>query len=142
MSAPKNNQPSLCQVYQDLMAGMTDEDCKVFMQMLCSSWVRFLNQLLSVSSHQLQAQDCDTTVAGSERGTDTHVKGEEEIDSIFAETEAPLIRLPHLGFEDLQDWSNNIILKTASSPLATPSELLCALCNYKELPSSYPAIIN
>ncbi|KAJ9082293.1 hypothetical protein DSO57_1005746 [Entomophthora muscae] len=71
-----------------------------------------------------------------------HVKGEEEIDSIFAETEAPLIQLPHLGFEDLQDWSDNVILKTASSPLATPSALLCACCNSKELPSVYPAIIN
>ncbi|KAJ9075777.1 hypothetical protein DSO57_1032459 [Entomophthora muscae] len=91
MSAPSNNQPSLCQVYQDLMAGMTDEDCKAFMQMPCSSWVCFLNQLLTVSSCQLRAQDCDTTVVGSERGTDTHVKGEEEVDSIFAETEAPLI---------------------------------------------------
>ncbi|KAJ9058368.1 hypothetical protein DSO57_1013034, partial [Entomophthora muscae] len=46
-----------------------------------------------------------------------------EIDSIFVETEAPLIQLPHLGFKDLQDWSDNIILKTASSPLATPSTL-------------------
>ncbi|KAJ9082780.1 hypothetical protein DSO57_1001309 [Entomophthora muscae] len=73
------------------MAGMTDEDCKVFMQMLRSSWVHFLNQLLPVSSRQLQAQVCNTTVAGSERGTDAHVEGEEEIDSIFAETEAPLI---------------------------------------------------
>ncbi|KAJ9059477.1 hypothetical protein DSO57_1002054 [Entomophthora muscae] len=81
-------------------------------------------------------------VAGSERGMDTHVKGEEEIDSIFAETEAPLIQLSHLGFKDLQDWSDNIILKTASSPLATPSALLCACCNSKELPSAYPAIIN
>ncbi|KAJ9083121.1 hypothetical protein DSO57_1037875 [Entomophthora muscae] len=111
MSAPSNNQPSLRQVYQDLMAGMTDEDCKAFMQMPHSSWVRFLNQLLPVSSCQLRAQDCNTTVAGSKRVTDTYVKGEGEIDSIFAETEAPLIRLPHLGFEDLQDWSNNIILE-------------------------------
>ncbi|KAJ9080281.1 hypothetical protein DSO57_1026704 [Entomophthora muscae] len=102
MSAPNNNQPSLHQVYQDLMAGMTDEDCKAFMQMLRSSQVRFLNQLLPVSSCQLRAQDCNTTVAGSERSADTHVKGEGEIDSIFAETEAPLIQLPHLGFEDLQ----------------------------------------
>ncbi|KAJ9069279.1 hypothetical protein DSO57_1020090 [Entomophthora muscae] len=91
MSAPNNNQPSLRQVYQDLMAGMTDEDYKAFMQMPHSSWVHFLNQLLPVSSRQSRAQDCNTTVAGSERGTDTHVKGEEEIDSIFAETEAPLI---------------------------------------------------
>ncbi|KAJ9074516.1 hypothetical protein DSO57_1005538 [Entomophthora muscae] len=90
MSAPNNNQPSLHQVYQDLMAGMTDEDCKAFMQMPHSSWVCFLNQLLPVSSRQLRAQDCNTTVAGSERSADTHVKGEEEIDSIFAETEAPL----------------------------------------------------
>ncbi|KAJ9076444.1 hypothetical protein DSO57_1026111, partial [Entomophthora muscae] len=54
-------------------------------------------------SRQLRAQDCNTTVAGSERGTDTHIKGEDEVDSIFAETESPLIRLPCLGFEDLQD---------------------------------------
>ncbi|KAJ9060379.1 hypothetical protein DSO57_1031481 [Entomophthora muscae] len=103
MSAPNNNQPSLRQVYQDLMAGMTDEDCKAFMQILCSSWVRFLNQLLPVRTCQLQAQDCNTTVAGSECGTDTHIKGEEEVDSIFAETEAPLNQIPCLGFKDLQD---------------------------------------
>ncbi|KAJ9048096.1 hypothetical protein DSO57_1038458, partial [Entomophthora muscae] len=142
MSTPNNNQPSLRQVYQDLMAGMTDEDCKVFMKMAHSSWVCLLNQQLPVSSCQLQAQDCNTIVAGSECGTDTHVKGEEEVDSIFAETEAPLIQLPHLGFEDLQDWSDIIILKTASSLLATPSMLLCACCNSKELPSAVPAIIN
>ncbi|KAJ9050649.1 hypothetical protein DSO57_1012617 [Entomophthora muscae] len=137
MSAPNNNQPSLRQVYQDLMA-----ECKVFIQILCSSWVCFLNQLIPVSSCQLQAQDCNTTVAGSERGADTHVKGEEEIDSIFAETEAPLIQLPGLGFKVLQDWSDNIILKTASSLLARPSVLLCACCKSKEFPSAYPAIIN
>ncbi|KAJ9067082.1 hypothetical protein DSO57_1002996 [Entomophthora muscae] len=142
MSAPNNNQPSLHQVYQDLMAGMTDEDCKEFIQILRSSWVFFLNQLLPVSSCQLRAQDCDTTVAGSERSTDTHVKGEGEIDSIFVETEVPMIQLPFLGFKDLQDWSNKIILETASSPLATPSALLCACCNSKELPPAYPAIIN
>ncbi|KAJ9055721.1 hypothetical protein DSO57_1001159 [Entomophthora muscae] len=142
MSAPNNNQPSLRQVYQDLMAGMTDEDCKAFMQMPRSSWVRFLNQLLPVSSCQLQAQDCNTTVAGSEHGTDKHVEGEEEIDFIFAETEAPLIQLPCLGFEDLQDWSDNIILETASSLLVTPSALLCACCNSKELLSAYSAIID
>ncbi|KAJ9078083.1 hypothetical protein DSO57_1010455 [Entomophthora muscae] len=142
MSAPNNNQPSLRQVYQDLMDVMTDEDCKAFMQMPHSSWVRFLNQLLPVSSRQLWTQDCNTTVAESERGADTHFKGEGEIDSIFAETEAPLIQLPHLGFENIQDWSNNIILKTASSLLATPSALLCACCNSKYLPSPYPAIIN
>ncbi|KAJ9052731.1 hypothetical protein DSO57_1027614 [Entomophthora muscae] len=142
MSTPNNNPPSLRQVYQDPIAGMTDEDFKVFMQMPRSSWVRFLNQLLPVSSRQLRAQDCNTIVAGSERGADTHVNGEGEIDSIFAETEAPLIRLPCLGFKDLQDWSDNIIFKTASSPLATPSTLLCACCNSKELPSAYPAIIN
>ncbi|KAJ9090234.1 hypothetical protein DSO57_1004487 [Entomophthora muscae] len=142
MSAPNNNQPSLRQVYQDLMAGMMDEDCKAFMQMPRSSWVHFLNQLLPVSSHQLRAQDCDTTVAGSERGADMHVKGEGEIDSIFEETEAPLIQLPCLGFKDLQDWSDNIILETPSSPLSTPSALLSACRNSKELPSAYPAIIN
>ncbi|KAJ9068941.1 hypothetical protein DSO57_1023579 [Entomophthora muscae] len=142
MSTCNSSQPSLRQVYQDLMAGMTDKDCKVFMQMLRSSWVQFLNQLLPANSHQLQAQDCNTTVAGSEHGTVTHVEGEEEVDSIFAETEAPLIRLPCLGFEDLQDWSDKIVLETASSPLATPSVLLCACCNSEELPSAYPAIIN
>ncbi|KAJ9087771.1 hypothetical protein DSO57_1029898 [Entomophthora muscae] len=107
-----------------------------------SSWVCFLNQLLPVSSCQLRAQDCDTTVVGSERSADTHIEGEGEIDSIFAETEAPLIQLPHLGFEDLQDWSDNIILETASSLLSTPSTLPHACCNFKQLPSSYPAIIN
>ncbi|KAJ9068286.1 hypothetical protein DSO57_1030218 [Entomophthora muscae] len=91
MSAPNNNQPSLRQVYQDLMAGMMDEDFKAFMQMLCSSRVCFLNQLLPVSSCQLRTQDCNTTVVGSERSADTHVKGEGEIDSIFAETEVPMI---------------------------------------------------
>ncbi|KAJ9078770.1 hypothetical protein DSO57_1003234 [Entomophthora muscae] len=101
MSAHNNSQASLHQVYQDLMAGMMDKDCKVFMKMTRSSWVQFLNQLLPVNSHQLRAQDCDTMVAGSERGTVTHIEGEEDIDSIFAETEAPLIRLPCLGFEDL-----------------------------------------
>ncbi|KAJ9062629.1 hypothetical protein DSO57_1008649 [Entomophthora muscae] len=142
MSAHNNSQPSLRQVYQDLMAGMTDEDCKVFMQMPRSYWVRFLNQLLTVNSCQLRAQDCNTTVAGSERGTATHFEGEEEVGSIFLETEVPLIRFPCLGFENLQNWSDNIILKTASSPLATPSTLLCACCNSKELPSAYPASIN
>ncbi|KAJ9074815.1 hypothetical protein DSO57_1002661 [Entomophthora muscae] len=142
MSARNSSQPSLRQVYQDLMAGMTDKDCKAFMKMLRSSWVWFLNQLLPVNSHQLRAQDCNTTVARSERGTVTHVEEEEEFDSIFAETEAPLIQLPCLGFEDLQDWSNNIVLKTASSLLAMPSALLCACCNSEELPSAYPAIIN
>ncbi|KAJ9053496.1 hypothetical protein DSO57_1023665 [Entomophthora muscae] len=126
MSAHNNSQPSLRQVYQDIMAGMTDEDCK----------------LHPVDSCQLRAQDCDTTVAGSERGTATHIEGEERVDSIFAEAEAPSIRLPCLGFEDLQDWSDNIILKTSSSLLATPSALLYAQHNPKELPSAYPAIIN
>ncbi|KAJ9055047.1 hypothetical protein DSO57_1008085 [Entomophthora muscae] len=86
-----------------------------------SSWFCFLNQLLPVNSCQLQAQDCNTTVVGSEHDTVTHIEGEEE---------------------DLQDWSNNIILKTASSLLATPSTLLFACCNSEELPSVYPAIIN
>ncbi|KAJ9084010.1 hypothetical protein DSO57_1028638 [Entomophthora muscae] len=142
MSACNSSQPSMRQVYQDLMAGMTEKDCKVFMQMLRSSWVRFLNQLLPANSCQLRAQDCNTTVVGSERGTVTHVEGEEEVDSIFAETEAPLIWLPFLVFKDLQDWSDDIILKTASSLLATPSMLLCACYNSEELPSAYPAIIN
>ncbi|KAJ9074497.1 hypothetical protein DSO57_1005815 [Entomophthora muscae] len=112
------------------------------MQMPHSSWVWFLNQLLPVNSYQLWAQDCDTTLAGSKRGTVTHVEGKEEVDSIFAETEAPLIQLPCLGFKDLQDWSDNIILKTSSSLLATPSTLLCACRNSEELPSTYPYIIN
>ncbi|KAJ9074819.1 hypothetical protein DSO57_1002663 [Entomophthora muscae] len=107
-----------------------------------SSWVRFLNQLLPVNSRQLRAQDFNTTVVGSERGTATHIEGEEEVDSIFAETEAPLIQLPCLGFKDLQDWSDNTILETASSLLATPSTLLCACHNSKELPSAYPTTIN
>ncbi|KAJ9077185.1 hypothetical protein DSO57_1019179 [Entomophthora muscae] len=51
------------------MAGMMAKDCKVFMHMPRSSQVRFLNQLLPASSWQLQAQDCDTTVAGLERDT-------------------------------------------------------------------------
>ncbi|KAJ9050050.1 hypothetical protein DSO57_1018195 [Entomophthora muscae] len=45
-------------------------------------------------------------------------------------------------FCDLQDWSDDIVLKTASSLLVTPSALLCACCNSEELPSAYPAIIN
>ncbi|KAJ9056239.1 hypothetical protein DSO57_1035246 [Entomophthora muscae] len=97
---------------------MTEEDCK------------------------LRAQDCNTTVTGSERGTVTHVKREEEVDSIFAEAEVPLIRLPCLSFEDLQDWSNDFVLKTAFSLLTMPSALLCACCNSEKLPSTYPAIIN
>ncbi|KAJ9082195.1 hypothetical protein DSO57_1006640 [Entomophthora muscae] len=116
MSTCNSSQTSLRQVYQGLMAGMTDKDCRAFMQMLRSSQVCFLNQLLPANSCQLQPQDCDTMVAGSERGTVTHVEEEEEVDSIFAETEAPLIQLAHLGFKDLQDWYDNIVLKTASSP--------------------------
>ncbi|KAJ9083677.1 hypothetical protein DSO57_1032360 [Entomophthora muscae] len=142
MSAHNSSQTSLRQVYQGLMTGMTDKDCKVFMHMPLSSWVLFLNQLLPANSCQLQAQDCDTTLVGSERSTVTHIEGEEDVDSIFVETEAPLIQLPCLGFEDLQDWFNNIVLKTAFSQLKTPSVLLCAYCNYEELPSAYPAIIN
>ncbi|KAJ9078999.1 hypothetical protein DSO57_1001212 [Entomophthora muscae] len=142
MSAHSSSQTSLRQVYQGLMAGMTYKDCKVFMCMTRSSWVCFLNQLLLANSCQLRVQDCNTTVVGSERGTVTRVEGEEEVDSIFAETEAPLIRLPCLGFKDLQDWSKNIVLKTASPLLAMPSTLLCACCNSEELVSAYPAIIN
>ncbi|KAJ9076988.1 hypothetical protein DSO57_1021031 [Entomophthora muscae] len=82
---------------------MTAKDCKAFMCMPCSSWVRFLNQLLPPNSCQLQAQDSDTTVAGSEHSTVTHVEGEEDANSIFAETEAPLAQLPCLGFEDLHN---------------------------------------
>ncbi|KAJ9068801.1 hypothetical protein DSO57_1024991 [Entomophthora muscae] len=120
MSAHNSSQPSLRQVYQDLMAGMTDKDCKAFMKMPYSSWVWFLNQLLSANSCLLRAQDCDTMVAGSERGTVMHVEGGEEVDSIFAET------------ENLQDWSNDIVLETAFSPLATPSALLCACHNSED----------
>ncbi|KAJ9060875.1 hypothetical protein DSO57_1026287 [Entomophthora muscae] len=97
-----SSQTSLCQVYQGLMAGMTDKDLKVLMCIPRSSWVRFLNQLLPANSCQLRAQDCNTTVAGLERGTIMHVEGEEKVGSIFAETEAPLIQLPYLGFEDLE----------------------------------------
>ncbi|KAJ9089728.1 hypothetical protein DSO57_1009733 [Entomophthora muscae] len=134
MSAHNSSQTSLPQVYQGLMAGMTDKDCKVFMCMPRSSWVHFLNQLLPANSCQLWAQDCNTTVAGSECGTVTHVEGEEEFDSIFLETEAPLIRLPCLGFEDLQDWSNDIVLKTSSSPLATPFALIALVATLKSCP--------
>ncbi|KAJ9069527.1 hypothetical protein DSO57_1017686 [Entomophthora muscae] len=70
---------------------MTAKDCKVFMCMMCSSWVHFLNQLLPANSCQLHAQDCNTMVAELERSTVTHVEGEEDIDSIFAETEVPLV---------------------------------------------------
>ncbi|KAJ9052660.1 hypothetical protein DSO57_1032139 [Entomophthora muscae] len=70
---------------------MTAKDCKAFMCMPRSSRVCFLNQLLPANSCQLQAQDCDTTVAGSECSTITHVEGEEITDSIFEETEAPLV---------------------------------------------------
>ncbi|KAJ9065226.1 hypothetical protein DSO57_1021809 [Entomophthora muscae] len=133
MSTHNSNQISLRQVYQDLMVDMTAKDCKAFMCMLRSSWVCLLNQLLPENSCQLWAQDCDTTVAGLERSTVTHVEGEEDANSIFSETEVPL---------DLHNWTNDIVLKTASSPLATPSVLLCAHCNSEELHSAYPAIIN
>ncbi|KAJ9048240.1 hypothetical protein DSO57_1037033 [Entomophthora muscae] len=84
----------------------------------------------------------DTTVAGSEHGTVTSAEGEGESKFIFAEAEAPLIRLPCLGFKDLLDWSDNIVLETALSPLAMSSALLCACCKSEELPFAYPAIIN
>ncbi|KAJ9083242.1 hypothetical protein DSO57_1036586 [Entomophthora muscae] len=142
MSAHNSNQISLRQVYQGLMAGMTKKDCNTFMQMPRPSQVRFLNQLLPANTCQLRPQDCDTTVAGSEHGIVTPAKGDGEANSIFAEAEAPLFQLPCLGFKDLLDWSNNIVLKTALSPIVTPSALLCAHCNSKELPSAYPAIIN
>ncbi|KAJ9088603.1 hypothetical protein DSO57_1021369 [Entomophthora muscae] len=64
MSARNDNCTSLRQVYQDLMAGMTPENCKAFMRMSHSSQVCSLNQLLPANSCQLRAQDCDTTVAG------------------------------------------------------------------------------
>ncbi|KAJ9052233.1 hypothetical protein DSO57_1036268 [Entomophthora muscae] len=124
------------------MASMTPKDFKAFMCMLRPSQVCFLNQLLPANSCQLWAQDCDTTVAGLECDTVTHAEEEEGFESIFAETEVPLIWLPCLGFEELQDWSDNIVLETASLPLATPSALLCTRCNSKELPSDYPTIIN
>ncbi|KAJ9071825.1 hypothetical protein DSO57_1033270 [Entomophthora muscae] len=142
MSAHNRNQTSLYQVYQGLMAGMTKEDCNVFMQMPRPSWVCFLNQLLPANNCQLWPQDCDTTVVGSEHGTVMPAKGEGEANSIFAKADAPLIQLPCLGFKDLLDWSNNIVLETALSLLATSSALLHARCNSKELPSAYPAIIN
>ncbi|KAJ9054174.1 hypothetical protein DSO57_1017478 [Entomophthora muscae] len=91
MSANNSNQTSLHQVYQDLMASMTAKDCKVFMCIPHFSRVCFLNQLLPENSHQLRPQDCDTTVVGSERSTVTHVEGEEDTDSIFAETKEPLV---------------------------------------------------
>ncbi|KAJ9073426.1 hypothetical protein DSO57_1016662 [Entomophthora muscae] len=91
MSTNNSNQTFLRQVYQGLMASITAKDCKVFMCMLRSSQVFFLNQLLPPNSRQLWAQDCNTTVAGLERSTVTHVEGEEDTDSIFAETEAPLV---------------------------------------------------
>ncbi|KAJ9049450.1 hypothetical protein DSO57_1024255 [Entomophthora muscae] len=91
MSGNNINQTSLCQVYQGLMASMTAKDCNVFMCMPRSSRVCFLNQLLSANSHQLQAQDCDTMVLGSEHSIITHVEGEEDAKSIFAETEVLLV---------------------------------------------------
>ncbi|KAJ9090015.1 hypothetical protein DSO57_1007009 [Entomophthora muscae] len=91
MSTNNSNQTSLRQAYQGLMSSMTAEDCEAFMLMLRSSRVRFLNQLLPANSFQLWAQDCNTMVAGLERSTVTHVEGEEDNDSIFAETEAPLV---------------------------------------------------
>lgn len=142
MSAHHNSQTSLCQVYQGLMASMTEEDRKAFMRMPRPSRVRFLNQLLPSNDRQLRPQDCDTTVAGSEHGTATSIEGGGEADSIFAGAEAPLVRLPRLGFEDLLDWSDNAIPETGLSPLATPSALLRARRNSEEIPSAYPAIIN
>ncbi|KAJ9063171.1 hypothetical protein DSO57_1002904 [Entomophthora muscae] len=91
MSTHNGNHTSLHQVCQDLMVGMMTKDCKAFMCMLRSSWVRFLNQLLPANSHQLRAQDCNTTVAGLEHDTVTHAEEKEDADSIFAETEAPLV---------------------------------------------------
>ncbi|KAJ9067322.1 hypothetical protein DSO57_1000901 [Entomophthora muscae] len=80
MSACNNNHTTLRQVYQDLMAGKTPNNCKC----LC---------LLPANSCQLQAQDCDTTMAGLEHDTVTHAEEEEGVDSNFteAEAEAPLI---------------------------------------------------
>ncbi|KAJ9061938.1 hypothetical protein DSO57_1015762 [Entomophthora muscae] len=77
MSACNNNRTTLRQVYQNLMAGMTPGNLK----------------LLPADSHQLRAQDCDTTVAGLKHDTITHAEEEEGVDYIFveAEAEAPLI---------------------------------------------------
>ncbi|KAJ9064106.1 hypothetical protein DSO57_1033812 [Entomophthora muscae] len=91
MSACNNNRTTLCQVYQDLMAGMTPNNHKVFMCMPRLSQVHFLNQLLPANNHQLRSQDFDTTVAGSERDTVTHAEEEEGVESIFTEAETPLI---------------------------------------------------
>ncbi|KAJ9079660.1 hypothetical protein DSO57_1033108 [Entomophthora muscae] len=91
MSAHNNNHTTLHQVYQDLMAGMTPNNRKVFMCMPHLSQVCFLNQLLPVDSHQLWAQDCDTTVVGLEHDIVTDAEKEEGVDSIFAEAEGPLI---------------------------------------------------
>ncbi|KAJ9077805.1 hypothetical protein DSO57_1013230 [Entomophthora muscae] len=124
MSAHNSNQTSLRQVYQSLMAGMTEEDCNTFMKMPRPSQVWFLNQLLPANNYHLQPQDFGTMVAGSEHGTVTPAEGEGEANSIFPEADAPLIQLPCLGFKDLIDWSDNIVLETASSPLAMPSALL------------------
>ncbi|KAJ9066119.1 hypothetical protein DSO57_1012753 [Entomophthora muscae] len=110
--------------------------------MLHPSQVCFFIQLLHAGSCQLQAQDCDTTVVGSERNTATQTEKEKGADSIFADTKVTFVCLPCLGFEDLQDWSGNIVLETASSPLATPSVFLQACHNSIELPSFCPAIIN
>ncbi|KAJ9064880.1 hypothetical protein DSO57_1025602 [Entomophthora muscae] len=122
---------------------MTKEDCNTFMQMPRPSQVCFLNQLLPTKDCQFWPQDCHTTVAGSEHGTVTPAEGEGEANSIFAEAEAPLIRLPCLGFEDLLDWSKDIVLETALS-----LKLLCP-CLQRPLryfapvlPSAYLAIIN
>ncbi|KAJ9082453.1 hypothetical protein DSO57_1004374 [Entomophthora muscae] len=87
-------------------------------------------------SRQLQPQDCITTVAGLECDTVTHAEEEEGTDYIVAENEVTFLCLPCLGFEDLQDWSDNIVLETASLPLAILSALLCACCNSKELLST------
>ncbi|KAJ9053064.1 hypothetical protein DSO57_1027840 [Entomophthora muscae] len=98
MSTHNSKQISLHQVYQSLMAGMTEEDCNTFMQMPRPSWVCFLNQLLPANNCQLRPQDCDTTVAGSEHGTVTPAEGGGEANSIFAEAEVPpnLTSLPWL----------------------------------------------
>ncbi|KAJ9076848.1 hypothetical protein DSO57_1022447 [Entomophthora muscae] len=94
MSVCNNNCTTLRQVYQDLKAGMTPDNRKVFMCIPCLSRVRFLNQLLPANSRQLQTQDCNTTVAGSEHDTVTHAE-EEGVLTLF------LLRLRRPSFDFL-----------------------------------------
>ncbi|KAJ9082910.1 hypothetical protein DSO57_1000212 [Entomophthora muscae] len=70
----------------------------------------------------------------------TNVEEKRGPDSLFAKTD-PHFLLSHLGFEDLMDWSDDIVLETALSLLATPSTLLYTCHNSEELSSAYLAII-